>query len=45
MLSKVFNHWLINDITDFIKFSQDTSNMGLYENIYYKKKAIYLKTY
>ncbi|NLY86011.1 MAG: ATP-dependent helicase [Tissierellia bacterium] len=36
---RFFNHWLINDITDFIKFSQDTSNMGLYENIYYKKKG------
>ncbi len=36
---KFFNHWLIQDIINFIIFSQDTSNMSIYENIYYKKKG------
>lgn len=36
---RFFNHWLIDDIINFIKFSKDTSNIELYENIYYKKKG------
>lgn len=36
---KFFNHWLIQDIINFIIFSQDTSNMNIYENIYYKKRG------
>lgn len=36
---KFFNHWLIHDIINFMKFAQDTSNMTIYENIYYKKKG------
>ena len=36
---RFFNHWLINDIINFLKFAEDTSNMELYENIYYKTKG------
>ncbi|WP_229768541.1 ATP-dependent helicase [Tissierella pigra] len=36
---KFFNHWLIQDIINFIIFSGDTSNMNIYENIYYKKRG------
>lgn len=36
---KFFNHWLVQDILNFIQFSRDTSNMSLYESIYYKKKG------
>ncbi len=36
---KFFNHWLIQDIINFIIFSQNTSNMNIYENIYYKKRG------
>ncbi len=36
---KFFNHWLIQDILNFMIFSKDTSNMSIYENIYYKKKG------
>lgn len=36
---RFFNHWLIQDIINFIIFSQDTSNMSIYENIYYKKRG------
>ncbi len=36
---KFFNHWVLEDIINFILFSQDTSNMAVYEKIYYKKKG------
>lgn len=36
---RFFNHWLISDILDFINFSRDNSNIGLYEKIYYKMKG------
>lgn len=36
---RFFNHWLIQDIFNFIIFSHDTSKMSIYENIYYKKKG------
>ncbi|NLK43543.1 MAG: ATP-dependent helicase [Tissierellia bacterium] len=36
---RFFNHWLVQDIINFMKFAQDTSNMSIYENIYYKKKG------
>lgn len=36
---KFFNHWLLQDIFNFIIFSQDTSKMSIYENIYYKNKG------
>ncbi|WP_353092848.1 ATP-dependent helicase [Tissierella praeacuta] len=36
---RFFNHWLIQDVINFIIFSEDTSNMNIYENIYYKTKG------
>lgn len=36
---RFFNHWLVQDIINFILFSQDTSNISLYESIYYKKRG------
>lgn len=36
---RFFNHWLVQDIINFIKFSQDTSKISIYEKIYYKKKG------
>lgn len=36
---RFFNHWLVQDIINFMIFAQDTSNMNIYENIYYKKKG------
>lgn len=36
---RFFNHWLVQDLIHFISFSKDTSNIGLYEKIYYKKKG------
>lgn len=36
---RFFNHWMIQDIISFMIFSQDTSNMQIYETIYYKKKG------
>lgn len=36
---KFFNHWLVQDILNFMQFARDTSNMTIYENIYYKKKG------
>ena len=36
---RFFNHWMIEDIINFMIFSQDTSNIGIYESIYYKKKG------
>lgn len=36
---KFFNHWMVQDIINFMKFSRDTSNISLYESIYYKKKG------
>ncbi|TCU75660.1 ATP-dependent helicase [Tissierella praeacuta] len=36
---RFFNHWLIQDIINFIIFSKDTTNMNIYENIYYKTKG------
>lgn len=36
---RFFNHWLIQDIINFIVFSQNTSNMSIYESIYYKKRG------
>lgn len=36
---KFFNHWVLQDIINFLKFSEDTSNINIYEKIYYKKKG------
>lgn len=36
---RFFNHWMIQDIINFMIFSQDTSNIQVYETIYYKKKG------
>lgn len=36
---RFFNHWLTQDIINFMIFAQDTSNMNIYENIYYKKRG------
>lgn len=40
---RFFNHWMLQDILNFMNFSQDTSNMELYENIYYKMKGYIAK--
>lgn len=36
---RFFNHWLVNDILNLLIFAQDTSQMEIYENIYYKIKG------
>lgn len=36
---RFFNHWLLSDIINFMIFSKDTSNIEIYEKIYYKKKG------
>jgi DNA helicase-2/ATP-dependent DNA helicase PcrA len=36
---RFFNHWMIQDIINFMIFANDTSNMQIYESIYYKKKG------
>lgn len=36
---RFFNHWLIQDIINFIEFAQDPSKISIYEKIYYKKKG------
>jgi DNA helicase-2/ATP-dependent DNA helicase PcrA len=36
---KFFSHWLIQDVINFIIFSNNTSNMAVYESIYYKKRG------
>ena len=41
--ARFFNHWLIQDIINFMVFSQDTSKMSIYESIYYKKKGFISK--
>lgn len=36
---RFFNHWILQDIINFMKFSCDNSNMEAYEKIYYKMKG------
>ena len=36
---KFFNHFVIRDIINIIEFSEDLSNINLYENFYYKIKG------
>ena len=40
---RFFNHWLIQDIINFMIFSKDTSNMKIYETIYYKARGFISK--
>ncbi len=40
---RFFNHWLIQDIINFMVFAKDTSKMSIYENFYYKKKGFISK--
>ncbi len=35
---KFFNHWIVRDFLNFLRFSQDITNLELYEEIYYKTK-------
>lgn len=36
---RFFNHWVIKDIINLLVFATDTSNMDIYETIYYKIKG------
>ena len=36
---RFFSHWLVNDIINLMIFAQDTSNIEIYETIYYKIKG------
>lgn len=36
---RFFNHWVVKDIINLLIFAQDTSNMLIYETIYYKIKG------
>ncbi|NLY19864.1 MAG: ATP-dependent helicase [Tissierellia bacterium] len=36
---KFFNHWIINDITNILNIASKPSDIGSYENIYYKLKG------
>jgi len=36
---RFFNHWVLNDILSFMNFANDTTNIEIYENIYYKTKG------
>lgn len=36
---RFFKHWILEDIHNFLLFAEDTSNMEVYEKIYYKKKG------
>jgi DNA helicase-2/ATP-dependent DNA helicase PcrA len=36
---RFFNHWLVNDILNLMIFAQDTTNMNIYEDLYYKIKG------
>lgn len=40
---RFFNHWMIQDIINFMIFSKDTSNMDIYETLYYKKRGFISK--
>ncbi len=36
---RFFNHWIVQDIINFMIFANDTSNIHLYESFYYKMKG------
>ncbi len=38
-----FNHWVVNDISDFLKLALDMNNVQSFENIYYKMKGFISK--
>lgn len=36
---RFFNHWIVQDMINFMTFANDTSNIQLYESFYYKMKG------
>jgi DNA helicase-2/ATP-dependent DNA helicase PcrA len=36
---RFFNHWLVNEILNLMKFAEDTSQMEIFESLYYKIKG------
>lgn len=36
---RFFNHWIVQDIINFMVFANNTSNIQLYESFYYKMKG------
>ncbi|MDD2446514.1 MAG: ATP-dependent helicase [Tissierellia bacterium] len=42
---RFFSHWVLQDIINLMKFSYDTSNMDIYEKVYYKVKGYISKKY
>ena len=36
---RFFNHWIVQDMINFMIFANDTSNIHLYEGFYYKMKG------
>lgn len=36
---RFFNHWIVGDIINFLRFAEDTSRISVYEKIFYKKKG------
>lgn len=36
---RFFNHWLVNEILNLMKFAEDTSQMEIFETLYYKIKG------
>ncbi|MEW8973110.1 MAG: ATP-dependent helicase [Tissierellaceae bacterium] len=42
---RFFNHWVIKDILSFMMFAEDTSQMSLYENFYYKIRGYISKNH
>lgn len=42
---RFFNHWVIKDILNFMMFAEDTSQISLYENFYYKIRGYISKNH
>lgn len=40
---RFFNHWILTDILSFMDFASDTSNLEIYESIYYKARGYIAK--
>lgn len=36
---RFFNHWVVNELLSLMKFAEDTSQMELFESLYYKIKG------
>lgn len=36
---RFFNHWLVNEFLNLMKFAEDTSQMEIFESLYYKIKG------